>query len=219
MTDPIDPKTIQYPIPPVDDPKPPVDDPKPPVDDPKPKPEDKAIKDMLRFKDEAKAERTAKEQALKELETFKEAKLKESNNWKQLYENSEAKRVEVENKLKDVGSSVVSDKRISAVEKAALQAGIKKEALQDIDMLDMSGLEIETTSTGRVNVLGVDTYVADLKALRPHWFGDGSPPHIEPGNPGYVGEKDMTGAQLLELSKKNPAEYRRVIEKRLKKTN
>ena len=71
--------------------------------------------------------------------------------------------------------AVITDKKMSAIREAAIKAGVLESALEDIDFLDWSGVQVETTSTGRLNVLGVDDAVKRIKTLKPHWFGKPAP--------------------------------------------
>ena len=52
-----------------------------------------------------------------------------------------------------------------------MKSGIRPEAVDDLAMLSMNDVLVEHTSTGRVNVLGADRFIENLKQLRPHWFG------------------------------------------------
>jgi hypothetical protein len=49
--------------------------------------------------------------------------------------------------------------------------GIRKDALNDLDLLDFDEVIVETTSSGNINIIGADSAVKKLKSERPHWFG------------------------------------------------
>lgn len=163
-------ENMSEPIEPQDDPKdkqdPPSDPPKDlPADPPKQDPGmAKALADLQKYKAKVQELETAREQD-------RINKLRESEKWKELAEEYRTKAEEFENKNKTLSQSMIFDKKYSAVKAAALAAGLRKEAISDLELIDLDGVDIETTSTGRVNVLNVEKAVEDIKATRPHWFG------------------------------------------------
>jgi hypothetical protein len=125
---------------------------------------DRALADMHKYKAAAR-ETTEK---LKAIETNG---LKEKEDWKKLAEiKEEEARVALEesNRLK---TSFVNEKKFSAVKEAALKAGVISQAMSDLELLSLDDVQIETTSTGKLNVLGADDFVNRIKTLKPHWFG------------------------------------------------
>lgn len=120
--------------------------------------------------------------------------LKEKNDYKSLYERSETSKKELEQKLKDQSSWIVQTQQFNEVKAAAVAAGLRKEALDDLDMIDMKGVEVETTSTGRFIVKGAKERVESLKNEKPHWFTTTTPPVVNTGGTG-AGEP-KPGARL-----------------------
>lgn len=143
---------------------------------------DKALADIQKFKQLAKeyeAEVARKEQMLKDQE---EQKLAEANDWKQLAEKRALELKDMEGKYSSLNSNIVRREKLSVLEKAAMQLGIK-----NVDDIASFGLDadvvVETTSTGRINVLGADEAVKKLKQDRPYLFKSGSG-SINTGEPG-----------------------------------
>lgn len=171
--------------------------------------------DMHKFKrmaSESTTKLTASEARLQEIETNQ---LAASGQYKELYEASEARAVEAEGKYKSTLDTVVDDKKMSSVREFALKHNIRKEALDDLDMIDMSSVVVETTDHGRYNVLGAEGFVDNLKAAKPHWFNDSTPPVINNGIGTFDGkETTYSPNELLGLEKENPALYREIITKK-----
>lgn len=118
------------------------------------------------------------EKAKAALEADKIARMKEQNQWKELAEAREREAMEHKSKAEQIQQSYLNEKKFGALHSAVSKLNILPEALSDLDMLDLSSLEIETTSTGKINVLGADKFAERLKAMKPHWFQNKQPPAI-----------------------------------------
>lgn len=123
-----------------------------------------ALADLQKYKSKAKE---YEDKARK----TEEERLRETQQWQKLAELKAKEAAERDEELQTIKSSLVEEKKYSAVKEAALKAGIRPEAVDDLNMLNMKDVVIETTSTGRVNILGADRFIDNLKQLRPHWFG------------------------------------------------
>jgi hypothetical protein len=125
---------------------------------------DKVMADMHKYK-----------KALREIESGKKQQelqsLKEKQEWQKIAEMKEQEANEAREEKNKLTKAVVTDKKMSAIREAAMKAGVLDTALDDIDLLNWNDVEVETTSTGRINVLGADDAVKRLKTLKPHWFG------------------------------------------------
>ncbi len=129
--------------------------------------------------------KTAKE--LKEAADKAETeRLKAQDQWKELAERHEKAANEWKEKYTGLTGTIVKDKKLSAVREEALKNGIRQEALSDLDMLELREVQVETTSTGRINVSGANAAIANLKALKPHWFGGAASPGVNVTTPGVV---------------------------------
>lgn len=173
--------------------------------------------DMLRYKKEFKAAEERNLQLQNQIKAMEERSLAEKSNYKELYERKNEElntlRAERENDQRLFFDSV----KISAVEKEAIKMGIRPEALEDIKRLGQDGVMIETTSTGNLNVLGVEEFVTDLKRNRPFWFKDQGAPTINNGSPGYREEKPLSGLEMLKLQRENPQKYKELMMKKFNK--
>lgn len=136
-----------------------------------------------------------------ELETANEKsrldKLRESENWQTLA-SEETKRADTaEAKNKALSDSIQYDKKYSAVKTLAIQAGLRKEAINDLELIDLPEVQLETTSTGRINVLGAEKALERIKMSKPHWFNKRGTVNINPGEPGVVSGGEIKYNELL----------------------
>lgn len=160
----------------------PVVTPNPEVQNPNPTPEpskevvskadhERALADMHKFKRELEKMKTDKE-------TEKTAKMKEQQQWKELAEAKEREASELKSSNDRLQQSYLNEKRFTALKSACEKLGLRAEAAPDLDLVDISEVQIETTSTGKINVLGAEKFAERLKTVRPHWFADKSAPSV-----------------------------------------
>jgi len=154
---------------------------------------EKVLAEMHKYKGEARdltsASAAEKEQLLRaggkweEIATLKSKELEDANT-----------------RYTAIQKSLVDNKKFSALKDAAMKAGVRPEAMTDLELVSMDSLQVETTSTGRVNVLGVQAEIDRIKLTRPHWFGgakttiNGGIPSVN--NPGGL----VTKEELIKLS-------------------
>lgn len=151
--------------------------------------------DMLRYKREAAELREQSEKR-------KLDELKASQRWQEVAEVKEREATEAKEETARLKKALVVDRKNQAIREAALKAGIRREALEDLDLIDLEDVTIETTSTGRVNVIGVPQAVQRLKTLRPHWFGNPAP-GVNPETPGVSSAGGpVTVKDLMEAERK-----------------
>ena len=171
--------------------------------------------DMHKFKrmaQEAEEQKAKFEQQLKEVETNQ---AKSQGKYKELYEATTQELGTYKSKYEETINSVLEDKKLSVVRELAMKKNIREAALDDLDMIDMSAVIVETTDQGRYNVLGADSFVDKLKSAKPHWFVDATPPTVNNGTGTFDGkEKTYSPNEFLKLQKENPAEYREVLSKK-----
>ena len=170
-----------------------------------------------KLKRELEAARIEKLEAQKRLGEIEEAKLREQNQWKELAEKFKKEKESVAGEFDTFKDYFVKEKKYSAIQQEAIKAGIREEALNDLSLLDSSDtVQIETTSTGKVNVLGTKEFVENLKTIRPHWFKNATPPRINTASPEYSAEKkELSVSDILKLQKTNPVEYNRIMRERI----
>lgn len=151
-------------------------------------------KDLFKFKSEARELR-------EKITDAEKRKLKEAEDYKAYAETLERERDDLKQKLTDFTSVTLQDKKLSAVREAARKAGIREEALPDLELLDLDGISVETTSTGRIMVEGVDDFMKRQQKTRSHWFKSPSAPKVNGGGgapppaPGKVTAMDVVKAE------------------------
>ncbi|NOS67380.1 MAG: hypothetical protein HOO67_03375 [Candidatus Peribacteraceae bacterium] len=140
----------------------------------------RALNDLKKFKQEATdAKRLLQEQ--------KDAKLKEANDFKALYEQEKTARETLEKENGTFKETVFSNLKLKALEAEVAKLGILATAMADLDVLDLSGIEIETTNTGRHIIKNADRLAKKLKADRPHWFSTQKVSNFNAGGGGKGG--------------------------------
>lgn len=135
----------------------------------------RAIDDMMAFK-----------KKVTELETrlgsAESERLREKGDYQALYEKEKQRADAAEQKQKEVLGWAMETQRFNAVRTEAVAAGLKKEALGDLELLDLGNdVTVETTSRGRFIVNGAKERVEKLKTERSHWFNTEPPPIINTG--------------------------------------
>jgi len=131
----------------------------------------RALDDLHRFKKEAetlRAEQTAQ----------RDAKMKAENQWKEYAETKEREAKEATEKAKKLQDSFLNNQKYNALMAKTQALGILPAALSDLESLDLEDIRIETTSTGKINVLGVDVFAERIKSTKPHWFGTPAAPNV-----------------------------------------
>lgn len=96
--------------------------------------------------------------------------LREKGEWQKIAELKDKEAKEAAEKLTHIQTNLVEEKKFSAVREAALKAGMTEQGIKDLELLQLNDIVVEHTSTGRVNVLGVDRFIEVQKQIRPHWF-------------------------------------------------
>lgn len=154
---------------------------------------ERVLKDMHKYK------ATARELETK-VKTEQETKMKEQENWKQYAELKEKEAKDAIEAKERVQASYVNEKKFSAIREAAMKAGIHQNAVSDLELLSLDSVVLETTSTGKLNVLGAEQFVSSLKTLKPHWF-NAAKTNVNTSIPGVSSSEPVTAAQVLKASK------------------
>lgn len=177
-----------------------------------------ALKDVQKFKRAAQEAQAQIDELKRQSQAAEDQKLQEKNEFKTLYERTKSEKEELQGKLENLGKSLVVTRKMESVKAAARKAGIMDSAESDLELLDLDGIEIETTSRGTINVLGADEYIAELKRKRPHWFGNKVAPKINSGGAGTVDPgQPITPDQVAQLEqegrrKGDMSEYHKVYQ-------
>lgn len=128
--------------------------------------------------------------------------------WKELAELKEKEAIEANEKAEKLKSAFVNKEKLSALKEAALQAGIRKESLPDLRLIDFPEVNLQNGNEGEFSVSGADKAIQRLKALRPHWF-QSSIPAVNSASPAVTGDgSSITFDSVKKLQdeyKKNPS--------------
>ena len=153
---------------------------------------EKVMADLHKFKRKAtELEGKAKKE--------EEERLRATGEWQKIAELKAKEAEEKEEKLNQIQKSIVEDKKFTAIREAAIKAGMTEQALKDLELLSFRDVIVETTSTGRVNVLGVDRFIESQKTVRPHWFGKPQL-NINGKIPTVTADKVATEKELVKMS-------------------
>lgn len=155
---------------------------------------ERVMKDMHKFKSSYKE---LQEQFARQ----KTDELKKREEWQQVAEMKEKEAHDFRTRYESLQESLVNDRKFNAVREKALAAGIRQEALQDLELLDFDEVAIETTSTGRVNVIGADKAIQRLKTTRPYWFGRKTA-GVNTDSPSVQGAQKITYEDIMKAEKK-----------------
>lgn len=153
--------------------------------------------------DDLNKEKAARRDLESKLGDLESKKLQESNDFKGLYEREKASREKAEAEAKNVKGWFTNTQRFNAVKTEALKAGILPSALKDVELLDMDGIEVEITSTGRAITSGEKDFVARVKEERPHWFTKPGAPNVNGGGGGTppAGEGSLSAADVYQAER------------------
>lgn len=130
-----------------------------------------------------------------------EKKLRDNNNWEEYAKRKETEAEEARKETAKLKTSIIEREKTAAIREEALKQGLRKEAIADLSLIDFSELKIETGSDGKVNIANADKAITRLKALRPYWFGSGTPnvnhntPGATSGSTGEVTWKELQEAE------------------------
>lgn len=174
--------------------------------------------DLVKWKQKAREyesnlQKVAEERKLTEIKT-----LEEQQKYKELYERANKEAETYKQKVVQTQQAYLNDVKFQALEREALRAGIRQEALEDLRLFNTDNIIVETTSTGNANVLGGREFVESLKQSKPYLFVDSTAPKINTTiASGVVESKEMSISELLKLEKKDPERYNKEMLKRISK--
>lgn len=167
----------------------------------KPTPADHLAADVVKFKQRAAELESKLAEFEKEREDAKLSGLRQKEEWQKIAEDREKKVKELSERIEKQSKATETYFKRSEVRAQALKNGIREAALDDLDLLSLEGVSLETTSTGAVNVLGADKYVSRLKETRPYWFLDKSAPNVNTGTPQVSSSGTVTISDVLKLQR------------------
>jgi hypothetical protein len=157
----------------------------------------RALDDMHKFKSRASDLES-------KLNAIEEERLREKQDFKALADKYKAEAEANGGKLREVNALIERSQKFSTLERVAVEAGIRPEAIDDLESLDLKDLQLETTSNGRFMVNGAKEFVDDLKSRKPHWFRKDKLPTVNPGGGGAKapGDGKVTPRDVLDAEKK-----------------
>ncbi len=122
---------------------------------------------------------------------------------------------EFKGKYSGLQEALVNEKKHSAIERLAMDKGVKPEFLGYIKHEALEKAVIETTSTGNINVLGVDEVIDAMIKKNPELKIKGQAPNLNNSNPmNNFNDVALTGPQILALQTKDPVAYKNYMNKR-----
>lgn len=190
----------------------PVNEPIEPVAEPTPEPQpsneaDKLKNDLFKFKRQAREanERLAKLEA--ERKEAEEKSLAGQQKYKELYEKAAQERDEFKNSLTSLKTGLVDNEIKATVRQEALKQGLNPEFTDFLDVFDMSDVDYETTSSGKVIVNNAKDWVQGVKELKPSLFFKNDAPKVNNGGGGEPVKKFYTPTEVLEIQQKDPKLY------------
>lgn len=190
---------------------PPVDD--KPVADPKneliPMKAYEEVKgDMLKYKQGIRNLEAELEKANAKAKELELAGLRAKEDYKQMYEQEAAAKKEIEGKYKMTVSAVVDSAKWNAISRELISMGLNPDPqnLKDVERLvDFTAIEVEGTTTGRVNVLNAKEFSEKFKSQRPYLFQTPGKTNINTGNPTIITPQNVT----MDSVKAAEAEYKK----------
>lgn len=151
---------------------------------------EKALNDLHRFKAAAKERDDQVRSLTATLEDLKTKQQTANKDYESLYVSEKTKREELEASNKKLLSNVVATERHRAAYPALKKAGLRDDAENLIDAMDLTTIEIEATSSGRWMANGVDPFVEAAKLKYPYAFQKPNAPHVH----GSTGSGIVVGA-------------------------
>ena len=169
----------------------------------------RALDDMHKYKKERVDLQAKLDDAEKKSKKVEEEGLRKNNNYKTLSERLQKEIDDKEAEHADFKQSYFDTKRYDAIEKEAIKAGMRDEALEDIGLFKLDGVEVEHTSAGRVIVNGSAEWVADLKKTKPYLFKQDGAPVFNGGGatPPIRDPKDVTAQDVNAARRKYKMSY------------
>lgn len=143
--------------------------------------------EVQKILEEAKAYKVKVQEYENRMKAKEVEELTANQRWKELAELKEREANEAMEKAEKLKAAVVQKEKISALKEAALQAGIRKESLPDLRLIDFPEVSLQNGNEGEFTVSGADKAIQRLKALRPHWF-QSSIPSVNSASPVVTGD-------------------------------
>ncbi len=174
--------------------------------------------DMHKYKRQYKETADRVKELEEKLKAIDVAKLEESEEHQKLAEHYRTEAETFKEKYNQTVQSVITDKKISAVQRELSKHQVKDGYVDLITQMIGDDVIVEATSTGRHNVLGADKFVESIKETYPDMFIDPKAPNINNATGDYRQAAQLTGKQLAELKRKDYGAYLEAMKKRMKQS-
>lgn len=127
--------------------------------------------------------------------------MKDQEKWKDIAEIKIKEADEANEKTENMSRALQKREKMSSIRSAALQAGLRKDALDLLDLMEFPEVLIEATTLGNINIVGVSTAIEALKLKHPSLFGKKSG-NLNGGLPEVVDGGMITIDHLLKAEDK-----------------
>jgi hypothetical protein len=161
---------------------------------------------------ETNAERARRETEAKRLH---EAGLMEGKKYKTLFETRDKELQDLRNKQSEQSQSIAKTFKLQAKREQALKAGIREEALQDLEYFPDDELELRRSESGVLDVTGADRWIENLKTSKPYLFKSSSAPNLQGGRPSPL-TKQTKKVNMLQLERDDPEAYEAEMSRMIK---
>jgi len=157
--------------------------------------------DLQKILDENRTYKAKAKELEKKVKDRETQELVTNQKWQELAELREKEANEFKEMNEKLKSAFILKEKKSALVQAALQAGMRKEAIDDLRPLDYPELKLETNGEGEFSVSGADKAIQRLKAAKSYWFQSAAP-NVNTTSPSVTGDgKTMTLEMLKEIDK------------------
>jgi hypothetical protein len=148
---------------------------------------DDLIKENIKRKDAILAMERERDKFKSEVELLKTDKMKSKEMYKELAETLEKEVAELRSKDKAKDKAILNATKHAALKEAANKLGLHSTAVRYLDDKEwLDQVEVEFTSTGRVNVLNAERVAQNLKTEHPLFFLKPTAPNINTETPHVI---------------------------------
>ena len=160
----------------------------------------RALKDMLRFKDQSKAE-AAKVAALQaQIEELSTKMSAQNKDYETLYSTEKQKRADIEAEKNKLLGNVLNSERYRAAYPALKKAGLRDDADNLVELMGLDKIDVEATSSGRFVCSNVQDFVDGAVKQYPYAFQKANVPNVNSGSGnGQQQCEKWTAAKLVAL--------------------
>lgn len=143
--------------------------------------ERRLLSDLMKHKTKSRTLEGVVESLKQEIADMKKGNLKEKEDYKALYEAEVEAHKETKRRADGLKTNVSYSEKHRAAYPALKRAGLLDDAEKLISEAELDKLELEVTSSGRFNVIGIDTFVETFKNEYPFAFKTATTPTINSG--------------------------------------